>query len=586
MIGGGRDSSDATNLTTLADIAAAIEESRNRELLRVRDVLMEFRRFKHNAAGYPIARAKDCRPVTGALRDYFEKNRRLVAGSDSVVIPTLIEIIASLHDSSIAAYPGELLQLELLEAEVLLAAGRHDEALEIVGPMANRPYLVSENFAVIAKAIELDTVARLSLGRVDEVAAVAYGRLKYLAKRRLLRSLETRAVLGRALAVGRLFAPGWSVPRLLVQLVARLQIARELRIRTRLGRWFVLATSHAIGVLGTAIAAMEGLRPRALRIQVLPGAPARAAEPGGEEGILVTRAMGGIGDLLMMTPGLHALAQQQNQPIHFATRRQFFPVFANNPDVKLLDIESSIDLGKYLQWFDLSICPAARYESRARPNIRKGRVELFAKGMRIGKRQLSRSGLRPRYLLSAVQQEFAAGLRARARSASLPLIGVQPYSRDSYKHFKEIFAVIGQLAADNMVVVLHTSATAAPQHPNIISIHGHSLDESIAAVSACDYFISIDSVFYHAAAAFDVPSVGIFGPTDGKMFSLHHPRHILAEPPKAIPCVPCWRNEDIPCYLSGSAESACLNSITVDQVVAAVETLKKRYLSQHQSERA
>ena len=63
---------------------------------------------------------------------------------------------------------------------------------------------------------------------------------------------------------------------------------------------------------------------------------------------LVTRAMGGIGDLLMMTPGLRALnAIDACRPVVLAVPRRFFPVFDGNDDVSLVDIDGDLDPSAY-----------------------------------------------------------------------------------------------------------------------------------------------------------------------------------------------------------------------------------------------
>ena len=63
-----------------------------------------------------------------------------------------------------------------------------------------------------------------------------------------------------------------------------------------------------------------------------------------ETRLLVTRAMGGLGDLLMLTPGLHALRLKHPRArIQLALPRRFFPLFQGNGDVELADIHSELD---------------------------------------------------------------------------------------------------------------------------------------------------------------------------------------------------------------------------------------------------
>jgi len=66
--------------------------------------------------------------------------------------------------------------------------------------------------------------------------------------------------------------------------------------------------------------------------------------------------------------------------------------------------------------------------------------------------------------------------------------------------------------------------------------------------------------------------VAMFGPTDGKLFTRHHPKVILVEPEEPFPCSPCWRNEDLPCKLVKQlGPSPCISAVSFARVRAAVE---------------
>ena len=88
---------------------------------------------------------------------------------------------------------------------------------------------------------------------------------------------------------------------------------------------------------GSAYVRQYGRRSRAARLTT---APHRI------EATLVTRAMGGIGDLLMMTPGLRALkAKRARRPV-LAIPLRFFPLFDGNDDVELMNIDGDFDPGR------------------------------------------------------------------------------------------------------------------------------------------------------------------------------------------------------------------------------------------------
>jgi hypothetical protein len=68
-----------------------------------------------------------------------------------------------------------------------------------------------------------------------------------------------------------------------------------------------------------------------------------------------------------------------------------------------------------------------------------------------------------------------------------------------------------------------------------------------------------------------MPTVALFGPTDGTTFTKHHGTAHVVSLAHAFNCMPCWRNEDIPCQLTGGRESACMAAIDESEVVALVD---------------
>lgn len=134
------------------------------------------------------------------------------------------------------------------------------------------------------------------------------------------------------------------------------------------------------------------------------------------------------------------------------------------------------------------------------------------------------------------------------------------------------------MSADYDIIIFHHLETRLPAGPGIASTAGLPLAQSIALVSAVDAMVSVDSGFLHAAAAFDVPVVGMFGPTDGKLFTRHHKHAAVISANDRFACAPCWRNEDVPCQVTRQVgTSPCVAALKVEAVQAAVaEALLRR----------
>jgi heptosyltransferase-2 len=91
--------------------------------------------------------------------------------------------------------------------------------------------------------------------------------------------------------------------------------------------------------------------------------------------------------------------------------------------------------------------------------------------------------------------------------------------------------------------------------------------EMMALVKRCNFFVTNDSGPMHIAAAFDVPLVAIFGPTDHTTtFPLA--RHV-ALVRKQVDCAPCMKRE---C----PSDHRCMKEVTADDVIAAAHTLLPR----------
>ena len=194
--------------------------------------------------------------------------------------------------------------------------------------------------------------------------------------------------------------------------------------------------------------------------------------------------------------------------------------------------------------------------------------------MGIDWRTLERYGWDIEYALDAGQAAFRDDFIRRAGFGGRAIVGVQPYSRDSYKDHPDIERFIETLKADYDLIIFHHVETHFAPGPGVTSTAGLTLAQSIALVSKLDAMVCVDSGFLHAAAAFDVPVVALFGPTDGKLFTRHHRHATVVSANGSYACAPCWRNEDLPCWLTGKfGSSPCVAAVKVETVLAAVAAI-------------
>jgi len=310
------------------------------------------------------------------------------------------------------------------------------------------------------------------------------------------------------------------------------------------------------------------------------GGPGRslARSEAAHPAILVTRAMGGIGDFLMMTPALHALKRRHpGMKVHLAVPRRFFPLFAGNEDVELVDIHGDLDPRRYRRWFNLTDCPAARVESRTAPRVRRGRIEIFARALGIRGPALWRMETRPRYFVSAEERAKRDAFFAAHGLQGKVVVGVQVRAEESYRDYAHVPSLVGALARNHPVLLFDSRPIAGYDIENTIKVDGVGLREAFALAGGCDVLVAPDSSFVHLGAALGVPCVGLFGPTDGRVRTRPYPRSRFLDARRDLRCIPCWRNEEIPCALTGMRTSVCMGEIEVASVERAVrELLRER----------
>ncbi len=296
--------------------------------------------------------------------------------------------------------------------------------------------------------------------------------------------------------------------------------------------------------------------------------------------ILVTRAMGGLGDLMMMTPGLLALKKKYPlKTIDFAISKSFFPLFEHIPEVNCIDIHSDeIDITNYEKWIDLTECPAGRVESRQFPNIKTNRIVIFARSMGIKLAALKKSGIVPTYVVTPQERSRAEIILAELNPYNLPVIGIQPFSADTYKNWPHVNSLIKELSKTRLVLLFHSEPMEQFDGNNIHKIV-KPIRESFALASLCDLLIGPDSSFVHLGAALNKDTIAIFGPTSGKVFTKYYKKVRLLTPEKAeFPCFPCWRNEHKVCDLTRDRESVCLSNIGVIKVMELLDQPNKEFL--------
>ena len=545
-----------------ASVAKLLDEFEAADFRSAERILALLSRQGRTGPGFPRARPSDCERVTISLKRVFKANLPAFRTGDRDIVQRFEAIVEAVAETDIRFYPRELLRVRMLQAEARMLLGDPAGARALIGDYADRPYKVEGGYDDLLSLMAFDCRARAAMGEVvEDLERVALARARLLCRVWPLRAFDVARKFVPFLSLGRpSIDAGWlgHATHWASGMTARARV-RPGTITAAIARLPAVWFGH--GIVGLLL-----LLTRTSKI---------VRRRSGD--VLVTRAMGGIGDLFMMTAGLRALSRRIGKPVKLVIDRKFFDIFRNNPHVDLVDIDSApIAIEAHDKWFNLTRCPAAFYESRRVPAVRKGRTELFARAMGIGRLALLRGGFNLDYKRDQGQIDFANAFIAKAGYGARPIVGIQPYSRDSYKDHSGILTVIERLRVHNDIILLHHIEAGLPAGPGLVSTAGLSLAQSISLVAVMDAMISVDSGFLHAAAAFDIPVVALFGPTDGRLFTRHHRHVVLLQPRERFPCSPCWRNEDTPCQLTGQfGPSPCVGALAPDIIEAALSRALK-----------
>lgn len=473
--------------------------------------------------------------------------------------------------SGIAHHPDLAARLLLLRGEWALEGGNTAAAAEALDPLVREAYRFPDR-TVEARALLLRADVEACAGRVAASRALLYGALS-----RFGTDFDTRRLCARRLVVSRGGVLRVASDRnasiierafALAHVVERFLSGRRAAARLGLDRPWRLGLLGALYLVNYRIRAKRGGRPTLHRSAVVRAARG-AASP---EATLVTRAMGGIGDFLMMTPGLHALRMRHpGQEIRLAIPRRYFPVFEGNPDVRVVDVDSGIgDPFAYARWFNLTDCPAARYETLTAPRVRRNRIEVFAGALGVRPSELARHGRLPRYHVSGPEREFQREYWRHEGLGRGPVIGIQRRSAESYRDYAQFDDVIRLLRDHAQLLVFSDRPLDRVALRGALPVDHLPLRRAFALAAACDVLVGPDSSLIHLAAALGIPSVAVCGPVDGVLRAGSYPDCSVLDARDVLGCVPCWRNEIIPCRLTGRRDSACMGAIPPERVVDAV----------------
>ena len=245
------------------------------------------------------------------------------------------------------------------------------------------------------------------------------------------------------------------------------------------------------------------------------------------ESIVLYRAVGGIGDAVMIVPAITALRKEygKDAKIVIVTIPYCAPIFFNNPDIdyvvnaeQFTGVDACRDYFEKLGSLFITLsnpCPSSIYEASNEPNIYRSRQELFCEACgvqyKIENNRLFVTDHDNMVARKAIpfDQYVVVHCSSNSKFRDLP-----------HYHTDYLIKLLSErLEPSNMGVVLISHGWKYKHHKrkNIIRVLQPPLSHTIAVINNSMGLIGSDSMGIHVAGALGLPSYGIFGMTNPEM---------------------------------------------------------------------
>jgi len=278
--------------------------------------------------------------------------------------------------------------------------------------------------------------------------------------------------------------------------------------------------------------------------------------------ILITRSLGGLGDVLMNTPVFRAIKENiKNVYLTYACLNEFIPLIENNPylDNYMVYDRSKINSDTYDIIIDVTRC-CAKYEVSRKPKVDLHRSDIYLK-----QTGFSVSNKLPYYKVTSQERKKAKQFIGKRK-----VIGFQLHSNGAIRDwdlskYKELAKMITDKWKNLSIILFDVDNNLVFDGTRIIHFIGKPIREVAALIEQCKVFVSVDSGLMHLAGALSVPQVTMFGNIDALCRTKYYLNTKVIQLKGQIPCIPCWMN-DCP-------SRACMKNITAIMVMEKLEDI-------------
>lgn len=287
-----------------------------------------------------------------------------------------------------------------------------------------------------------------------------------------------------------------------------------------------------------------------------------------DDDICICRAMGGIGDLVMLRVAVKLHLQLFKNNITLYIPENYHSIFLDIPRLKLLVSDDYSLNVKFIKTFNFTNCPAGHIEGSQYPSISINRIEAFIIALNLFVpshiKQYKLLSFNPEfYPISNIncinKDHVVVNLYDLKVQSKKKILFFQPFSADSYKNLycDELLSDLDSIFI--VILIVNTRDFYIDSKLKNTYLLNEKLNGFISAVQLSDICVGVDSSLIHIARGFMKPIVGIFGPTDGDLLMQGYPYFKVVQNDQKYFCNPCWRNESVKCRWNNSFKSDCMS---------------------------
>lgn len=279
----------------------------------------------------------------------------------------------------------------------------------------------------------------------------------------------------------------------------------------------------------------------------------------GKRKVCVHRGLGGLGDILMITPVLCQLKKDfPDAELTFSAPKSYHPLLVNAPFIDVLIEAESFSPAGWEAWADIThVC--IRYERAGPPALH--RTKLWA-------RHLGLPGVDdplPFYEIEDKERVWAKR-RLDRMGAKGRLVALHTASMDAQRCWlPERYIELIELAPDDIDFIIFDQNRVCPElngHLRCHDVSNTSFRQMAALIEQCEHFVGPDSGPMHLAGTLGVLGTIIMGSIPPQVRLAHYPHQAVRA--EHLDCLGCW-------YQKCPLQHRCMSDVSAMMVWQRVE---------------